>query len=216
MRNLSCAAVIAMTLVWVGSAKAANIQIGEPVVMNGMRIGALYLQAVKMDMGHARHGEQGATAGHETDHSSIQHAGDHGAQGNDVGENAMHIAGSHATRGDLHLEAAIFASADNDWGFQEGAWIPYLRVEWKLAKKGSDWSKMGTFLPMVASDGPHYGDNLTLDGPGKYTVTYRVSPPDPAIFPRHFDKETGISEWWAPFEVSWDFVYTGTGKKGGY
>ena len=69
---------------------------------------------------------------------------------------------------------------------------------------------------MIASDGPHYGDNVNLDGPGKYALTYRISPPDPAVFPRHFDRETGVSDWWPPFELNWEFVYTGTGKKGGY
>lgn len=212
MKHTSFAAMLAAALVWAGAAQAAKIEIGEPVVKNGMKIGALYLQAVKMDMGDAGHGDHGTMAGHG-DQGTMAGQGDNG--GNDGGH-GMHHAGAHATSGDLHLEAAIFASADNDWGFPEGAWIPYLRVDWTLSKKGSDWSQTGTFLPMLANDGPHYGDNLNMDGPGKYTVTYRISPPDTATFPRHFDKETGVSEWWAPFEVTWDFVYTGTGKKGGY
>lgn len=193
------------TAFWIGTAQAAETRIGDPVVRNGMQIGALYIQAVKMDMGHGGHDSHG---GHEESTSAAGHDS-HGGHG-------MHQAGSHATSGDLHLEAAIAASADNDWGFPEGAWIPYLTIEWKLEKKGSDWRSNGTFLPMAASEGPHYGDNLNLDGPGKYTVTYRISPPDQNVFPRHFDRETGVSEWWAPFEVSWDFVFTGTGKKGSY
>ena len=35
-------------------------------------------------------------------------------------------------------------------------------------------------------------------------------------FLRHTDKETGVSVWWQPFTTEWDFIYTGTGKKGGY
>ena len=33
---------------------------------------------------------------------------------------------------------------------------------------------------------------------------------------RHVDKETGVGPWFEPFEVKYEFVYTGTGKKGGY
>lgn len=198
------------TAFWIGTAQAAEIRIGEPVVRNGMQIGALYIQAVKMDMGHG-----GQQDGHGDHGGQVQASA--GAAGHDShGGQDTHHAGTHAVSGDLHLEAAVTASADNDWGFPEGVWIPYLTIEWTLEKRGSDWRMNGTFLPMAASEGPHYGDNLNLDGPGKYTVTYRISPPDPGVFPRHFDKETGVSEWWAPFEVTWDFVFTGTGKKGGY
>lgn len=68
---------------------------------------------------------------------------------------------------------------------------------------------------MVASDGPHYGANVRMDGPGKYHVAYEISPGAHG-FLRHTDKETGVSVWWQPFTTEWDFIYTGTGKKGGY
>lgn len=188
-------------------ATAAEFRIGEPVVKNGMSIQAVYLQAVKMDMGQQPAGDHG---GHHSGHSAPS------SPKKQDGGHHMHHAGAHATTGDLHLEADVMASADNDWGFPEGAWIPYLNIDWKLTKKGSDWSMSGSFLPMIANDGPHYGDNLNLDGPGKYSAVYTITPPDKSVFPRHFDKETGVSEWWKPFTVSWEFVYTGTGKKGGY
>ncbi len=38
-------------------------------------------------------------------------------------------------------------------------------------------TQTGTFMPMVASDGPHYGENIKLDGNGKYRVTYKIYPP---------------------------------------
>jgi uncharacterized protein involved in high-affinity Fe2+ transport len=25
-----------------------------------------------------------------------------------------------------------------------------------------------------------------------------------------------VGEWWAPFELKWEFTYAGAGKKGGY
>lgn len=72
---------------------------------------------------------------------------------------------------------------------------------------------------MVASDGPHYGDNIKLDGPGNYTLTFHIAPPSGEghmAFGRHVDKETGVAPWFAPFETSYDFTFAGTGKKGGY
>jgi uncharacterized protein involved in high-affinity Fe2+ transport len=148
--------------------------------------------------------------------------------GEPVERNGMEIAGvylqavqmepMHAHHGgtDIHLEADIKAIKGNNNGFGEGEWVPYLGVTYELTKVGSSFKKTGTLVPMVASDGPHYGDNVKMDGPGKYHVTYRISPAAHG-FLRHTDKETGVGKWWAPFDVAWDFTYVGgTGKKGGY
>ncbi len=32
-------------------------------------------------------------------------------------------------------------------------------------------------MPMVASDGPHYGANIKMMGVGNYKVTYHIEPP---------------------------------------
>ncbi|GAB4355792.1 MAG: iron transporter [Gammaproteobacteria bacterium] len=117
---------------------------------------------------------------------------------------------------DIHLEADIHALKGNANGFGEGEWMPYLGITYRLEKQGSNWSTAGQFHPMVAADGPHYGANIKLDGPGKYHLTYYIKPPAYKGFYRHFDKETGVGEWWKPFTVEWDFTYVGTGKKGGY
>lgn len=119
---------------------------------------------------------------------------------------------------DVHLEADIKATKDNKNGFAKGDWVPYLVIEFTLTKDGKDVAK-GPFMPMVANDGPHYGDNVKLAGNGKYELTLRVAPPSAnmhAHFGRHVDKETGVGPWFEPFEVKYDFVYAGTGKKGGY
>lgn len=117
---------------------------------------------------------------------------------------------------DIHLEADIHAIKGNEQGFAEGDWMPYLRISYVIKKKGSSWSKSGTFMPMAASDGPHYAQNIKLDGAGKYQLTYHIKPPSLKVFYRHTDKETGVAKWWKPFDVSWDFTYVGIGKKGGY
>ncbi len=117
---------------------------------------------------------------------------------------------------DIHLEADIKALADNPNGFDEGAWIPYLTVSYTINKQGSDWKTQGTFMPMVASDGPHYAQNIKLDGAGRYHLSYHIDPPPRAGFYRHTDKESGTAPWWQPIDLEWDFVFAGYGKKGGY
>ncbi|AHG62719.1 iron transporter [Advenella mimigardefordensis] len=119
---------------------------------------------------------------------------------------------------DIHLEADIHATADNKNGFEEGAWMPYLTIKYKLEKEGGQVQE-GMFMPMVANDGPHYGDNIKMQGPGKYKLTYRIESPEAnkmSHFGHHTDKETGVEPFWAPFEVNYEFTYAGTGKKGGY
>lgn len=123
-----------------------------------------------------------------------------------------------AADSDVHLEADIKATKDNKNGFAKGDWVPYLAIDFVLTKDGKEVAK-GPFMPMVANDGPHYGDNVKLAGNGKYELTLKVASPaaNPhAHFGRHVDKETGVGPWFAPFELKYDFVYTGTGKKGGY
>jgi uncharacterized protein involved in high-affinity Fe2+ transport len=121
---------------------------------------------------------------------------------------------------DIHLEADIHALANNPNGFGEGDWMPYLKIEYTLIKEGAPDKIAGEFMPMVASDGPHYGDNVKLKGPGKYRLTYRISPPTAsgghAHFGRHTDRLTGVRPWFKPFEVEFEFTFVGIGKKGGY
>lgn len=117
---------------------------------------------------------------------------------------------------DIHLEADIKALKDNPTGFAEDGWIPYLTVRFTLTKKGSAWRAEGVLHPMVASDGPHYGANVRLEGPGAYDLTFRIEPPAPHAFMRHIDKETGVKPWWTPFEYKGEFKFIGVGKKGTY
>ncbi|HZV20168.1 MAG TPA: iron transporter [Hyphomicrobiales bacterium] len=116
---------------------------------------------------------------------------------------------AHMTHGEgvIHLECDIHATADNVYGYPDGAWIPYLTIDYTLQKQGSSWKASGVLKPMTAKDGPHYADNIKLDGPGEYKVTYRFQPPVVNGFLRHVDAETGVPDWWAPFEESFTFKY---------
>lgn len=127
-----------------------------------------------------------------------------------------------ASESDIHLEADIHALDSNINGFPEGFWMPYLLVKYELTKLPSGEVIKGEMMPMVASDGPHYGDNVKLKGPGKYKVKFIIYPPAAPEnsmsqhFGRHTDRATGVRPWFKPFETEWEFTYAGIGKKGGY
>src|ERR1700712_5815315 len=82
-----------------------------------------------------------------------------------------------ASDSDVHLEADIHAVKDNPTGFAEGDWMPYLQVRYELTKAGSTQTQKGDLMAMVANDGPHYGDNVKLQGPGKYHLKLIVEAP---------------------------------------
>lgn len=127
-----------------------------------------------------------------------------------------------ASETDIHLEADIHALANNPNGFPEGFWVPHLLVKYELVKQGTGEVIKGDMMPMVASDGPHYGDNVKLKGPGRYKLKFTIYPPNarenPAgnMFGRHTDRATGVRPWFKPVEAGWEFTYAGIGKKGGY
>lgn len=165
------------------SAQAVEYPIGAPENRYGMEIGAVYLQAVRM----------------EPDGMMLQ-----------------------PEQSDIHLEADIHALQGNPNGYPEGFWIPFLMVTYELVKEGTGEVVKGEMMPMVASDGPHYGDNIKLPGPGKYKMTYVIYPPNAPENPhgkhfgRHTDRQTGVRPWFPTFKLNYDFVFAGVGKKGGY
>ena len=118
------------------------------------------------------------------------------------------MGGLPAAKADMHLEADIKAAKDNQLGYEAGSFVPYLTVKYEITKEGGKTIK-GTFMPMSASDGPHYGNNVKLDGPGKYKVTFVIDNPEKQGYLLHVDKATGVTGrfWKKPIEVSWDFNY---------
>lgn len=118
------------------------------------------------------------------------------------------MGGLPAAKSDMHIEADIKAAKDNQLGYEEGSFVPYLTVRYEIQKQGGKMIK-GTFMPMSASDGPHYGNNIKLDGPGKYKVTFIIDSPEKQGYLLHTDKATGVTGrfWKKPIEVSWDFNY---------
>ena len=92
---------------------------------------------------------------------------------------------------DCHLELDVSA-LENGLGYGTGDWVPYLTVEYKVVKNDAPDTVVdeGTFMPMAASDGPHYGANIKMAGDGLYTVTFTVKFPDSSTYLIHTD-ETG-------------------------
>jgi hypothetical protein len=157
---------------------AAEYPAGDPQMLNGMEVGAVYLQPIEMEPAGMM---------------------------------------KPAAETDIHLEAYVHSSKDNANGFAEGDWIPDLSITYELVKDDGSFKTSGSFMPMVASDGPHYGDNVKLGGEGKYKLTFHIAPPGmDTHFGRHVDKETGVAPWFTPFDASYEFIFAGTGKKGAY
>lgn len=107
----------------------------------------------------------------------------------------------------IHLETDVHATADESHGFADGAWIPYLTIDYTIRKLGEDWQRSGQLLPMTARDGPHYANNVRMDGPGRYAVAFRYAPPVTNGFLRHVDAATGVPPWWPPFTERFTFTY---------
>ncbi len=115
-------------------------------------------------------------------------------------------------KSNMHIEADISALEGNDLGFGAGDWVPFLTVDYEIAEKATGKVVLnGTFMPMSASDGPHYGANILLKDAGTYTVKFIIKDPSTNGYVLHVDKATGVPRhnWWPkPIVAQWDFDYT--------
>lgn len=114
---------------------------------------------------------------------------------------------------DCHIEADISATAEGaTLGYGAGDFVPWLKVKAFVQKEGSDKVQEIAFMPMNASDGPHYGANMKFEeGLGKYNVKFEISAPGNEYL-LHVDKETGVTGkfWTEPIVVEWpDFEWKG-------
>jgi periplasmic iron binding protein len=112
-----------------------------------------------------------------------------------------------ASQADVHLEADIHALKGNPNGFGAGEWIPYLTVNYKLVNTDTGASKSGTFMPMVAKDGPHYGSNVKMMGAGNYKLSFTIDSPAKQGFGRHTDVFSGVGKWFQTFNTEYKFKY---------
>ena len=105
---------------------------------------------------------------------------------------------------DLHIEVDLTAN-ENPYGFPVDGWVPYLSIDFVIKDLEGKEVYSGSMMPMAASDGPHYGNNIPLPE-GEYTVTLYIKSPAENDYLLHVDAETGVEadEFWAePLEVTW-------------
>ena len=118
---------------------------------------------------------------------------------------------------DMHLEADIHlkpeAAIAYGFGNGEDIWPAYLTVKYEIAKIDGKVVMDGSFMPMNADDGPHYGANIAKGLPvGPYKLRFIIEPPTDYLL--HIDDETGVpakeaaKEFFKTHTVEFDWNYT--------
>ncbi|MDR1422016.1 MAG: iron transporter [Coriobacteriales bacterium] len=107
---------------------------------------------------------------------------------------------------DMHIEADISAAEGNDLGYGVGDFVPNLTVTYEIEDSNGNVQE-GAFMPMSASDGPHYGANIAIGPAGTYTVRFIIENPEAQGYLLHTDAETGVegSFWQEPLVAEWEF-----------
>ncbi len=124
---------------------------------------------------------------------------------------------------DMHMEADIHLTPEAAvlYGFgepdaAEGIWPAYLNVKYVVTDLEGKEIASGAFMPMNASDGPHYGANIKKDviPVGKYVLKFIIAP-DENGYLLHTDADTGVAahedakNFYTPVEVEFPWDYTG-------
>jgi periplasmic iron binding protein len=116
----------------------------------------------------------------------------------------------HAGADVIHLEADVKATEGNPNGFALGEFVPYLKIAYEiLPAAGGAAVQTGELLPMVASDGLHYGASVAMPKAGEFRLVYSIQPPSVGGLGRHSDPVTGVAPWWPPFQATFDWDYPG-------
>nr|WP_315104038.1 iron transporter [uncultured Catonella sp.] len=114
---------------------------------------------------------------------------------------------------EVHLEADISA-LENKLGYGTGDWVPYLTIDYLVSDKDGKEVSKGTFMPMSASDGPHYGANVKMGESGSYKLKFTIHNPAENGYLIHSDAETGPGDVLETYfkdgnlmvEKDWDYV----------
>lgn len=112
-----------------------------------------------------------------------------------------------------HIEADITANSDL-YGFGKGGWVPYLTINYVVKDAEGNTLADGSFMPMNAADGPHYGANINVPEGKGYSLSLSIINPGENGYLLHIDPETGVegnfeTDWVEPLEVTfdnWDFA----------
>ena len=132
----------------------------------------------------------------------------------------MYPAGKNPSKedSDMHLEADIHLKPEDavKYGFGNGEdiWPAYLTVKYEINKIDGKTVMSGSFMPMNADDGPHYGANIAKGLPvGPYKLKFIIEPPTDYLL--HTDPETGVpakedaKNFFQTYTVEFGWNYTG-------
>lgn len=117
----------------------------------------------------------------------------------------------------MHIEADI-AAMENDLGYIVDQFVPGLTIDYEIVDQNSGSVDVsGTFMQMNASDGPHYGANVSLNKAGIYTVRFIIHSPAENNYFIHVDEDTkpgsDLQKYWPddkPLAVEFtDWVFDG-------
>lgn len=83
-----------------------------------------------------------------------------------------------ASDSDMHFEVDVATTEEaTEWGYEADQFLPYLEIRAVVTNTDTgEEIDLGTMMPMIASDGPHYGNNISL-APGNYDVLVTVASP---------------------------------------
>ncbi|PIE53853.1 MAG: hypothetical protein CSA35_09080 [Dethiosulfovibrio peptidovorans] len=119
---------------------------------------------------------------------------------------------------DMHLEADIHLQPSYavlyGFGSGENIWPAYLTVKYEVRDiKSGKVVKEGSFMPMNADDGPHYGANIKKGMTvGRYKLKLIIEPPTDYLL--HTDPETGVpakegaKDYFKTYTTEFDWNYT--------
>ena len=134
----------------------------------------------------------------------------------------MYPAGKNPSKeeSDMHLEADIHMqekyAVAYGFGAGEDIWPAYLTVKYEILEPKSKKIVMyGSFMPMNADDGPHYGANVKLPDADTYKVVFTFHNPEENGYLVHSDAETGpgglLEDVWGDGPLTleykgWDYI----------
>ncbi|GAA2181303.1 iron transporter [Brooklawnia cerclae] len=112
-----------------------------------------------------------------------------------------------ASQSDMHFEVDVATNEKaTEWGYEADQFMPYLTVN--AVATNTDTGEevdLGTMMPMIASDGPHYGNNISLD-PGNYDVVITVASPADDFMLHTGKDSSGVTGrfWTEPLKFEFD------------
>lgn len=112
-----------------------------------------------------------------------------------------------ASESDMHFEVDIATNEKaTEWGYEADQFLPYLDVTAVATNQDTgEEVDLGTMMPMIASDGPHYGNNISL-APGNYNVVITIASPADS-FMLHTGKDSSAVKgrfWTEPLTFQFD------------